>query len=73
MVMSLSIFDASIDWKWNSAMIIRMKIANNFETVAFTDETLQTADIKSRSPNRLVTSILFCDASIDRKWVSAIA
>jgi hypothetical protein len=33
---------------------------------------VQTANIKSRSPNRLVTSLLFCDASIDRKWISGI-
>jgi hypothetical protein len=30
---------ASIDRKWNSAILQRTKIANNFETIAFTYET----------------------------------
>jgi hypothetical protein len=30
---------------------------------------VQTANMKSRSLNRLVTSLLYCVASMDRKWV----
>jgi hypothetical protein len=33
---------------------------------------VQKAKIKSRSPNRLVTLLLFCNASIHRKWISGI-
>jgi hypothetical protein len=33
---------------------------------------VRTANTKSRSPNRLVTSLLFCDAPIDRKWNSTM-
>jgi hypothetical protein len=39
MVMSLLFCGAFIDRKWNSAMIYRTKIANNFETAAFTKKT----------------------------------
>jgi hypothetical protein len=38
-VTSLLFCGGSIDRKWNSAMFERTKIANNFETAAFTKKT----------------------------------
>jgi hypothetical protein len=72
LVTSLLICSASIDRKWTSPFFNERKSRITWKRPHLRRIHVQTAHIKSRSPNPLVTSLLICSASIDRKWTSPI-